>query len=663
MPNKPDDEKRINAIRALSIDTVQKANSGHPGLPLGASAFAYTLWTRHLVHDPADPKWINRDRFVLSAGHGSALLYSLLYLTGYDLTLDDLKSFRQMGSRTPGHPEYHHTAGVEVTTGPLGQGFANAVGLAIAEAQLAATYNREQKVIDHYTYVLCGDGDLMEGISYEAASIAGHHKLGKLIALYDDNHVSLAGATDITFTENVVERFESAGWHVQTIDREHGNDVEAIDRAIAAAKAATDRPSILCIRTDIGFASPLQDSFKSHGEPLGAENVKKTKEKLGWPTEPAFFVPDEILSWWRDNAKRVKPAHDAWNAEFLAWQKANTPLAVQLERAFAGKVPGNIEWPKFTAENGSVASRDAGGTVMNAIAKAMPELIGGSADLDPSTKTYLKDQGDFTPESRAGRNIHYGVREHAMAAASNGIALHGGLVPFCATFFNFVDYCKPALRLAALNKIREVFVFTHDSVFLGEDGPTHQPIEQLAQLRATPNVITMRPADSIETLEAWKFAIQPETGPTVLVLSRQKLPFLGERKADVHRGAYVLQDTQGTPDLIFIATGSEVSLAVEAAKILAAKGMKARIVSAPSIELFAAQDEKYRESILPSAVKARVSIEAAATLGWHRWVGDHGITIGLDHFGTSAPAPEIAKAYGFTPEAVAEKAASLLARA
>jgi transketolase len=663
VPNTTDDEKRINAIRALSIDTVQKANSGHPGLPLGASAMAYTLWTRHLNHDPADPKWFNRDRFVLSAGHGSALLYTLLYLTGYDLTLDDLKSFRQMGSRTPGHPEYHHTAGVEVTTGPLGQGFANAVGLAIAEAQLAGTYNRDQTIIDHYTYVLCGDGDLMEGISYEAASIAGHLKLGKLIAMYDDNNVSLAGPTSLTFTEDMVKRFESCGWHVQFVDRAHGNDVATIDSAIMAAKDITDRPSIICVRTEIGFASPLADSFKSHGEPLGAENVKKTKEKLNWPTEPDFFVPDEILSWWRENGKRVKTPHDAWNSTFATWKKANPELAAQFERAVAGKPPTNVEWPKFTEENGSIASRDAGGIVMNAIAKAMPELIGGSADLDPSTKTYLKEQGDFTPENRAGRNVHYGVREHAMAAASNGIALHGGLFPFCATFFNFVDYCKPAVRLAAINQIREVFVFTHDSVFLGEDGPTHQPIEQLAQLRATPNVVTIRPADSLETLEAWKNAIQPETGPTVMVLSRQKLPFLGERKFDIKRGAYILRDTEGTPDLIFIATGSEVSLALAAADMLKAKGTKARVVSAPAIELFAKQDEAYRESILPSAVKARVSIEAGATLGWHRWVGDHGIAIGIDHFGTSAPAAAIAKEYGFTPEAIAQKAASLLARA
>ncbi len=662
MPNTLEDEQRINAIRALSIDTVQQANSGHPGLPLGAAALAYTLWTRHLVHNPADPHWINRDRFVLSAGHGSALLYSLLYLTGYGLTLEDLQSFRQFGSRTPGHPEYRHTIGVEATTGPLGQGFANAVGLAIAEAQLAATYNRDQQIIDHYTYVLCGDGDLMEGISYEAASLAGHHKLGKLIALYDDNHVSLAGPTNLTFTEDHTKRFESVGWHVQTITGDHGNNVEQLDQAIAAAKAVTDRPSIICVRTEIGFGSPLADSFKSHGEPLGGDNVKKTKEALGWPTEPAFFVPPDLLDWWRANARRGQDAYNAWQASFAAWQQANTPLAVQLERACAGQVPSTIAWPEFTDENGSLASRDAGGLVMNAIAQALPELVGGSADLDPSTKTYLKNQGDFTASSPAGRNIHFGVREHAMAAATNGIALHGGLLPFCATFFNFVDYAKPAVRLAALSKLRAIFVFTHDSVFLGEDGPTHQPIEQLALLRATPDLTTIRPADALETLEAWRYAIRAEAGPTVLVLSRQKLPFLGQRNAAVDRGAYVLLDSTGTPDIIFIASGSEVSLALEAAKLVSAQGSKVRVVSAPAIELFARQDPAYQESVLPAAVKARISIEAAATLGWHRWVGDHGVTIGLDHFGTSAPAAEIAKAFGFTPEAVAAQAASLLAR-
>ena len=663
MPNQPDEEQRINALRALSIDTVQKANSGHPGLPLGAAAFAYTLWTRHLVHDPSDPTWFNRDRFILSAGHGSALLYSLLHLSGYALSLDDLKAFRQYGSITPGHPEVHETPGVEATTGPLGQGFGNAVGFAIAEAQLAATYNRDQTIVDHHTYVLCGDGDLMEGVACEAASLAGHLRLGKLIALYDDNHVTLAGPTDVSFDEDVPKRFEAYGWHTQVIDSAHANDVETVDRAIAAAKAATDRPSIICIRTSIGFASPLANTFKAHGEPLGAENVKKTKELLGYPTEPAFFVADNVRAWWQANGARHAGTHAAWKQTYTAWKTANAALATQLERILAGKIPSNLSWPTFTEANGSVATREAGGLVMNAIATELPELIGGSADLDPSTKTYLKGAGDFSPSNRSGRNVHFGVREHGMCAAVNGMALHGGLLPFASTFFNFVDYCKPSLRLAALNRLRDLFVFTHDSFLLGEDGPTHQPIEQLASLRAVPNMVVLRPADALETVEAWKYAVEKANGPVVIVLSRQKVPFLGERQAAVSRGAYVLVDPPEKTDLILIATGSEVSLALDAARLLAEKkGIRARVVSMPSMELFAQQDAAYRESVLPQAIRARVSIEAAATFGWARWVGDHGVTIGLDRFGASAPAAELAKAFGFTPEAVAEQASSLLAR-
>jgi transketolase len=660
MANTAADEKRINTIRFLAVDAVQKANSGHPGMPLGAAATAYTLWSRHLRHDPADPKWFGRDRFVLSAGHASMLLYALLHLHGYDLTLDDIKAFRQLGSRTPGHPEYHHTPGVEVTTGPLGQGFANAVGMAMAQAHLQATYGRGNDLFDHHTYVMASDGDMMEGVSGEAASLAGHFKLGKLICLYDDNRVSLAGPTSVTFTEDVGARFAAYGWHVQHVDAGHANDVAALDAAIAAAKAETGRPSVVAIRTTIGFGSPRAGTFAAHGEPLGAENVTKTKEALGWPTEPAFLVPDDVKPYFAEIKEKGAKAHAAWNEAYARWKSAEPDRAKEFERALDGKLPASLPWPTFNAENGSVATRDAGGIVMNAIAKALPELVGGSADLDPSTKTYLKDGGDFQPGSYEGRNMHYGVREHAMAAATNGIALHGGLLPFCATFFNFLDYCKPALRLAALNKVRCVYVFTHDSVFLGEDGPTHQPIEQLATARATPNVIDLRPADALETLEAWKFAIQPETGPSVIVLSRQKLPFLGERNAAVSRGAYVLSDPSGPIDLILIATGSEVSLAVDAAKLLAAKGTGTRVVSMPSWRLFERQDDAYRESVLPKNVAARVSIEAGSTLGWAKYVGDHGIAYGLDHFGTSAPAAAIAKEYGFTPEHIAEVAAGLL---
>jgi len=659
--NTQDDIARINAIRFLAVDAVQKANSGHPGLPLGAAAMAYTLWSRHLKFNAGDSTWWDRDRFVLSAGHGSMLIYALLYLSGYPLSLDDLKNFRQLGSKTPGHPELHHTPGVEVTTGPLGQGVANAVGFAIAEAQLAATYNREQKIVDHYTYCIAGDGDLMEGVSAEASSLAGHLKLGKLIVLYDDNKISLAAPTDVTFTEDVCARYDAYGWHTALVSSDDGNDVNAIDAALNAAKA-DPRPSFIAVRTIIGFGSPKAGTFGAHGEPLGAENVAKTKVALGWPTEPAFYVPDDVLAWWRELGKKGAPLQAAWNETYAKWKTANPELAAQLERIRDERMPEHIAWPAFTAENGSVATREAGGTVMNAIAAQLPELVGGSADLDPSTKTYLKGFGDFQPGNYAGRNLHFGVREHAMGAIANGLAVHSGIVPFTATFFNFVDYMKPAVRLAALNKSKTIFVFTHDSVFLGEDGPTHQPIEQLASLRATPNMTVIRPADALETLAAWRFAVAHK-GPTALVLSRQKVPFLGARDAAVEKGGYVLAGGSGKPDLILIATGSEVSLALEAAKLLEAQGTATRVVSLPSFELFAQQDEAYRESVLPADVRARVSIEAGATFGWHRWVGDRGVAIGIDHFGTSAPATAIATAFGFTPDAVARVASGLLTKA
>ena len=664
MPNAPADEQRINTIRFLAVDAVQKANSGHPGMPLGAAAMAYTLWTRHLKFNPKDPHWFDRDRFILSAGHGSMLLYALLYLTGYDLTLDDLKSFRQLGSKTPGHPEANHTPGVEATTGPLGQGLGNAVGFAIAEAQLGAVYNKsDAKIVDHFTYVLAGDGDLMEGLSQEAISLAGHLQLGKLIVLYDDNRVSLAGPTDITYTDDACARFDASGWHTQRVDVDKSNDVATIDQAVAVAKGVTDRPSMIAVRTHIGFGSPLQDTFKVHGEALGPENVKKTKEELDWPLEPDFYVPEDALKFFRDCGAKGASLEADWQKRFDAWKSGNPDLGVQLERILAGKLPASLPWPVFNAENGSVATRDAGGTVMNAIAQALPELVGGSADLDPSTKTYLKDRGDFQPGNYAGRNIHYGVREHGMAAATNGIALHGGLMPFCATFFNFVDYLKPSLRLAALTKLHAIYVFTHDSVFLGEDGPTHEPIEQLAMLRATPNVRVVRPADSLETCEAWKLAIDPAGIPWVLVLSRQKLPFLGDREAHVGRGAYVLSDASGTPDLILIATGSEVSLAIDTKKILEEKGVRTRVVSMPCWELFELQPQSYRDEILPPNVTARMSIEAGSTFGWSQWVGDRGVTYGIDRFGESAPMAAVAKSLGFTPERVAQVALDAFALA
>jgi len=660
VPNSTVDEQRINTIRFLAVDAVQKANSGHPGMPLGAAATAYTIWSRHLRYNPTNPHWFNRDRFVLSAGHASALLYALLHLAGYDLSLEDLKSFRQLGSRTPGHPEYQHTAGVEVTTGPLGQGVGNAVGMAMAEAHLGAVYNRgTEPLVDHYTYVMAGDGDMMEGISSEASSIAGHVSLGKLILFYDDNKVTLAGPAEKSFNEDVGMRYAAYGWHVQHV--EAGEEVEAIDKAIIAAKAVSDKPSIIIVRTTIGFGSPRAGTSAAHGEPLGADNVAKTKEALNWPLQPAFLIPADVAVFWRERAAAGAKLEADWNANYDKWKVANATLAAQFERTRDGKLPDTIPWPTFNAENGSVATRESGSTIMNAIASALPELVGGSADLDPSTKTYLKGAGDFEPGTYDGRNMHFGVREHAMAAAINGIALHGGLLPFCATFFNFVDYMKPAMRLGALNKIRSIYVFTHDSVWLGEDGPTHQPIEQLATLRATPNFRVVRPADALETLEAWKLAIQPETGPWALVLSRQKLPFLGDRTAAVDKGAYIIHEPTGAIELILIATGSEVSLAIDAAKKLAERGTQVRVVSMPCMELFDAQPAAYRETILPAAVKARVSLEAGSTFGWHKYVGDRGIAYGLDHFGTSAPAQAIAKEFGFTPEHVADVASGLLA--
>jgi transketolase len=662
VPTTADDERRINAIRFLAVDAIQKANSGHPGLPLGAAAMAYALWTRHLKHDPSDPHWFDRDRFVLSAGHGSMLLYALLHLTGYGVSLDDLKSFRQLGSITPGHPEVHLTPGVEATTGPLGQGISNAVGLAIAEAHLAARYNTPgQTVIDHFTYSLVSDGDLMEGVSAEAASLAGHLRLGKLIVLYDDNKISLAGPTEVTFTEDVAKRFEAYGWHTQTIAIEHGNDAGAVDAAIANAKGVSDKPSFILVRTHIGYGSPKQDNASSHGSPLGAENVKLTKEKLGWPVEPLFYVPDDVAAWWRENGARGAQTHAAWDATYAAWKAAEPALAAEFERTRDGKLPAELPWPTITAENGSAMTRITGGQTMNAIAAALPELIGGSADLDPSTETYLKGQGDFEPGNYAGRNVHFGVREHAMGAVANGIALHGGLLPYTATFFNFLDYMKGAVRLAALSHLKVIFVFTHDSFYVGEDGPTHQPIEQLATLRATPNIAVIRPADALETVEAWKCAVEA-TGPTALILTRQKVPYLGARKAEVARGGYVVYGGDGTPDVILIATGSEVSLAVDAAKLLEGNGTHARVVSLPCWEYFAAQDQAYRDSVLPPQVAARVGIEAAASLGWERWTGDRGAIVALDRFGASAPAGDLAKAFGFVPERIAEVAAGLLTR-
>jgi transketolase len=676
------DQQCINLLRFLSVDMVQKANSGHPGLPLGAAPMAYALWTRHMKYHPADPHWVDRDRFVLSAGHGSALLYSLLFATGYDVSLDDIKQFRQWGSKTPGHPEYGHTPGVEVTTGPLGQGLANAVGMAIGEAQLAASYNRDgHAIIDHHTWAIVSDGDLMEGIASEAASLAGHLKLGKLICLYDDNYVTLSAGTDMTFSENRGARFDAYGW--QTIHVDDGNDVDAIHAALRAAREDTSRPSLILVRTHIGYGSPEQDSYKAHGSPLGVEDVKKTKQKLGWPVEPDFLVPEAALAHLREAKDRGAKAQDEWNARMDAYAKAFPELAKELQARLRGELPTgwDADIPVFPADAKGMATRVAGGKVMNAFAQKLPALCGGSADLDPSTHTALKGLGDFNPAiepkdedkqgsdgggwSRAGRNFHYGVREHAMAAISNGLAAHGGFIPFDATFLIFSDYMRPAIRLAALMGIHVVHVFTHDSVALGEDGPTHQPVEQLASLRAIPNLTVIRPADANETAVAWKVAVESTRHPVLLALTRQNVPTLDRNRyagaEGLRKGAYVLSDAKdGKPSLILIATGSEVGLILEAADKLQADGVAVRCVSMPSWELFDAQPQSYRDQVLPATVTARLAVELGASQGWDRYVGAKGDMLGIDHFGASAPAEVLLREFGFTVDNVVKRAKALL---
>jgi len=673
----------INTIRILSADAVQNAKSGHPGMPMGAAAMAYTLWTGFLRFNPRNPEWFDRDRFILSAGHGSMLLYSLLFLTGYGLSLDDLKHFRQWGSKTPGHPERHDTPGVEVTTGPLGQGFANGVGFAIAEAWLAARYNRPgHQIVDHYTYAICSDGDLMEGISQEAASIAGHLQLGKLIYLYDQNHISLAGSTDIDFTEDVAKRFDADGWHTRHVP--DGNDTEDVAKAIVEAQAETRRPSLILVRTHIGYGSPhKQDNFSSHGSPLGEEELQATKKALGWPTMDKFFIPQDALDYFRQAGARGARLEDEWKKKFDAYKKDFPKEAAEFEMLLGTALPDNwaADLPKWKPGDKPISTRVAGGDALNALSKRIPNIIGGSADLNPSTETALKNWGDFqNPEaygpgtlgavggvwSYAGRNLAFGVREHSMGAAVNGMAAHGGVIPFSATFFTFSDYMKPAIRLGALSGLKAIYVFTHDSIGLGEDGPTHQPVEHLAALRAVPRLMVIRPADPTETAEAWAFAVQHNEGPTVLVLTRQTVPHLDRtnaRDAGVGRGAYILADADGgSPEVILMGTGSEVQLCVEARKKLANYGVKARVVSMPCWELFEAQGDAYRESVLPKRVKARVSVEAGSPFGWHKWVGDEGAVIGVERFGASAPGEEVLKNLGFTAEHVTSAALRVLGR-
>jgi transketolase len=661
------EELCLNTIRFLAVDAVEKANSGHPGAPMGMAAIAYSLWQHFLKFNPSNPDWADRDRFVLSAGHASMLLYAMLYLTGYDLTLDDTKQFRQWDSRTPGHPEHGVTPGVEATTGPLGQGFANAVGMAIAERHLAAVYNEPGfDIIGHFTYCICSDGDLMEGVDSEAASMAGTLKLGKLICLYDDNNISIEGGTDITFMEDVGKRFAAYNW--QVIGPIDGMNVEEVDGAVRQAKTETQRPSLIICKTIIGYGSPhKQGTGHAHGEPLGKEETLLAKHKLGWPYTEPFTVPGEVLTHFRNSVAKGKQAESEWNKLFDAYRAKYLAKAAELSGILSGKLAEG--WDKgidtlFTADMKPMATREASGVVLNALALKVPALMGGSADLAPSTKTLIKNGGDFGAADYAGRNMHFGVREHAMGAIANGMALHGGVIPYTATFLIFYDYMRPPVRLAALTGDRVIFVYTHDSIGLGEDGPTHQPIEQLAGLRSVLNLTTIRPADATETAAAWKLALEKQNGPTALIFTRQALPVLDRSKlapaTGSSKGAYVLWETSPKPEVIIIGTGSEVHIALEAAAMLKDKGISSRVVSMPSWDIFDGQSEEYRRSVLPPEIMARISIEAGATLGWCKYTGDRGVNIGIDHFGASASAKVIYDKFGITASRVVTEAMRML---
>lgn len=669
-PKQTLDQICINTIRALSLDAVEKANSGHPGLPLGMAPAAYVLWAKFLRHNPKNPKWFGRDRFLLSAGHGSMLLYSLLHLTGYDLSLDELKRFRQLHSKTPGHPENILTPGVEITTGPLGQGFANGVGMGIAQKHLAATFNKRGfPIVDNYVYCICSDGDLMEGVSYEAASLAGHLKLDNLIYLYDDNQITIDGSTDLAFTEDRTKRFQAAGWHV--LDVADGNDLKAIENAIREAQKIKDKPKLIRIHTIIGFGMPKQGTSKAHSDAPGADAVKETKRNLGWPENKSFYIPREALANFRHAVKKGAKLEKDWNEKVKRYEKANFALGVAFRQIRNGELSQGWEsaLPSFDGVEAK-ATRAYSGDVINAIADAIPRLVGGSADLKPSNNTYINSSADIQPGAYQNRNIHYGIREHAMAAAMNGMALYGGVIPFGGTFQTFSDYMRPAIRLAALSHIQTIFVFTHDSIGLGEDGPTHQSVEHLCALRAIPNLAVIRPCDAHETREAWRAAIERAHAPTALSFSRQKVALIDRKKNaganGLHKGAYVLAealDAKGkktAPQLILIATGSEVGLAMQARDRLNAEGTPTRVVSMPCWEFFDEQSPKYKESVLPSTVKARLSIEAGVSLGWSKYVGDAGDTLAVDRFGASAPAEDVFRDYGFTVDNVIKKAKALL---
>ncbi|SNX55290.1 transketolase [Thermoanaerobacterium sp. RBIITD] len=656
------DELTINTIRILSIEQVQKANSGHPGMPMGSAPMAYTLWSKYLKHSPKNPKWAGRDRFILSAGHGSALLYSLLHLFGYGLTIDDLKNFRQWQSKTPGHPEYGHTAGVEITTGPLGQGISNAVGMAIAETYMASKFNRPgYNIVDNYTYVIAGDGCLMEGISSEACSLAGTLKLGKLIALYDSNNISIEGGIDIAFTEDVGLRFEAYGWQVLKV--EDGNDIDEISKAIEKAKSEKEKPSLIIVKTVIGYGCPeRQGKASAHGEPLGEDNIKETKKFLGWDYEEEFYVPDEVRKNMEEIKSKLANEEEKWNELFENYRKEYPDLAEEWDKWHSSKLPVDLLndeglW-NFKLKT---ATRSSSGEILNYLVKMIPNLIGGSADLAPSTKTYTKGRGDYSSENRGGSNFHFGVREHAMGAIANGIAAYGGLIPYVSTFLVFSDYMKGAIRLSALMKLPVIYVFTHDSIGVGEDGPTHEPIEHLTMLRSIPNMTVIRPADSKEVAAAWCYALNKKDGPTALILTRQNLPVYEESSKDALRGGYILCDADnGNPDIILMASGSEVRLVYEAYKQLKDKGINARVVSMPAMEIFDKQSEEYKKSVLPDDVRARIAVEAASPLSWYKYTGIDGKIIGIDHFGASAPGDILFKEFGFTVENVVEKALELL---
>ena len=655
----------INTLRFLSVDAVQKANSGHPGMPMGCAPIAYILYAKHLRHNPQNPNWLNRDRFILSNGHGSMLLYSILHLCGYKISLDDIKNFRQWGSITPGHPEYHLTPGVETTTGPLGQGFANAVGMAIAESYLASLFNKDDiKILDHFIYGICSDGDLMEGISHEAASLAGHLKLGKLIFFYDDNSITIDGSTSLAFSEDIAKRFDAYGWHVQKVD--DVNNTDSLEAALLTAKNVIDKPSIIITKTHIGFGSPhKQDTSDAHGSPLGEEEVKLTKKNLDWPEDKTFYVPEVVSEFFSSLSSQFKKYEDDWNKLFDEYREKYPEVAKQFKALMNGDY--GEEWiqklPAFEDDGKKLATRAASGKVLNAIASSLQTLIGGSADLAPSNNTYLKEYKNFNSAERNGRNFHFGIREHGMASILNGMALYGGVIPYGGTFLIFSDYLRPAIRLGALSGIKPIYIFTHDSIGLGEDGPTHQPIEHLSALRAIPKVIVLRPADANETAAAWKFAIEHKGSPVLLILTRQGLPVLDQKKypsaKNLEKGAYVLKDSSNA-EIILMASGSEVSISLQAAALLEKGGVKVRVVSCPSLELFEKQDASYKQSVFPSAIKARVSVEAGVAQCWYKYLGDAGEAVSIEKFGASAPEKILMEKYGFTPENIIETASRVL---